>query len=169
MPNTVMQNSTPLSANGNINISPLASTSSNTVTTANTVSVGYPVNYPYYLTSNSVLTTSHSTPASYSRISDILTIKDGNGKPLVKIDHAGKVVWDEDILIDEAASALGGVFELSVEIAAKITLSVKQRIRNTVFEEIISLANSKGTLTADDLTYLYQAAKIMDKLKGGND
>jgi hypothetical protein len=46
---------------------------------------------------------------------------------------------------------------------------VKQRMRDAVFEELIDMAKSKGSLTADDLTYLQQAAKIMDKLKGIKD
>lgn len=39
-------------------------------------------------------------------------------------------------------------------------------MRDTVFEEMISLAKEKGSLTVEDLTYLHTAAKIMDKLKG---
>ena len=47
-----------------------------------------------------------------------------------------------------------------------ITYSVKQRMRDAVFEELIDMANTKGILSVDDLTYLHQSAKIMDKLKG---
>ena len=49
---------------------------------------------------------------------------------------------------------------------AGVTYGVRQRIRDAVFEELIDMANNKGTLSVDDLTYLHQAAKIMDKLKG---
>lgn len=152
---TLPHSSTQVSANGNIYISPSA--------------ISYPANWPYTVPNNSVLTTSHSYLGPSTISCDVLTLKDGNGKSIVTIDQTGAVIWHGDILINEAVQALNNVFVLSAENAAKITLAVKQRIRNTVFEEIISLADSKGSLTADDLTYLYQAAKIIDKLKGGND
>jgi hypothetical protein len=85
---------------------------------------------------------------------------------LVRLNHDGTVTWADTINIDEAVNAFGQVLTLGAENSAGLTYAVKQRMRDTVFEEIILMAKDKGSLTADDLTYLHQAAKIIDKLKG---
>ncbi len=76
------------------------------------------------------------------------------------------VYWSKDIDIDEAATAFGKSIQLGAEISVGITYGVKQRMRDVVFEEIISMAQEKGSITAEELTYLHKAAKIIDKLKG---
>lgn len=96
------------------------------------------------------------------------SIYDGTGKELVRINKDGKVVWGEDVTIDDAAMQFSRSLNLGAEISVGINYRVRQEIRDAVFEELIDLVNTKGNLTADDLTYLHQAAKIMDKLKGVN-
>jgi len=52
---------------------------------------------------------------------------------------------------------------------AGITHGVKLRMRDSVFADLIEIAKEKGSLTADDLTYLLEASKIVEKLKGGRE
>jgi hypothetical protein len=88
------------------------------------------------------------------------------GKEIVRILEDGTVKWADGIKIDEAAKALSESLVLGYELSAKITYSIKQRMRDSVFEEMISMAEEKGSITAEDLTFLWRAAKIIDKLKG---
>lgn len=96
----------------------------------------------------------------------VLSANGTNGKEIVRLNRDGSVTWSDEINVDEAAEAFGKALQVGAEISAGLTYSVKQRMRDTVFEEMISLAKEKGSLTAEDLTYLHTAAKIMDKLKG---
>ncbi len=95
-----------------------------------------------------------------------ISVYDKDGKEIVRLEPDGTVVWSKDIDIDEAAAAFGKSIQLGAEISAGITYGVKQRMRDVVFEEIISMAQEKGSITAEELTYLHKAAKIIDKLKG---
>ena len=99
--------------------------------------------------------------ATHSNVS----FNDSNGKLIVSIDDKGIVKWDNDINIDEAAKAFSSSLIIGSELAAGITYSAKQRMRDAVFIELIDIASEKGSLTADDLTYLHRSAKIIDKLK----
>lgn len=85
-------------------------------------------------------------------------------KEIVRICSDGSVKWNDEIQIDAAAEALSKSLKLGVEIAAGITSRVKKEIRNSVFEDLITLAKEKGTLTADDVEYALRCCKIMDKL-----
>jgi len=89
------------------------------------------------------------------------------GKEIVRVTNEGKVVWDNEIDVDEAAEAFSKSIAMGVELKAGITEKVKRDMRDSVFEDIIEIAKQKGSLNAEDLTYLLQAAKIMEKLKGG--
>lgn len=95
----------------------------------------------------------------------IITLNSSN-KEIVRLNKDGSVTWADEINIDDAADAFSKSMQLGVERMAGITYGVKQRMRDAVFEELIDMASAKGTLSVDDLTYLHQAAKIMDKLKG---
>jgi len=88
------------------------------------------------------------------------------GQEIVRIDRDGKVHWANGYQVDEAARMFAQSLRLSAELAAGVKYSSKQQMRDAVFEEMIAMAKEKGTLTADELTYMWQAAKIMDKLKG---
>lgn len=99
--------------------------------------------------------------------SDIARFSNSAGKEIVRLTQEGKVIWaDPEMNEDEAAQAFTRSLEFSAELKAGITKAVMVRIRDSVFEEIINIAKQKGTLTADDLTYLLEASKIMEKLKG---
>jgi formyltetrahydrofolate synthetase len=90
------------------------------------------------------------------------------GKDIVRITNEGHVIWNNDnIDIDAAAEAFKRSISMGVELKAGITEKTKRDMRDSIFEDIISIAKDKGSITAEDLTYLLQAAKIMDKLKGG--
>ena len=99
---------------------------------------------------------------------DIMKLQNFTGKEIVKLTQEGKVIWtDPEMNEDEAAQAFARSMQYSAELKAGITKTVKSQMRDTVFEEIINIAKQKGSLTADDLTYLLEASKIIEKLKGG--
>jgi hypothetical protein len=89
-----------------------------------------------------------------------------NTKEIVRITRDGEVVWADGYEINEAAEAFGKSIQMGAEMTAGIRANTKQQIRDAVFAELIDMAEKKGTLTAEDLTFMWQSAKIMDKLKG---
>jgi len=97
---------------------------------------------------------------------NIITIYDRDEKPCVTLELDGSVTWEDPTKIDEAAEMFSKTLTMSAEIKSGITNGVKTKIRNTIFEEIIQIAQRKGSVTVDDLTYMYESAKIMDKLQG---
>lgn len=115
----------------------------------------------YILTGNN-----SNTQWSSPQISNVVTFHGSNNKEIVRLNKDGSVTWDNGINVDEAAEAFSRSMSLGGELAAGITYGVKQRMRDTVFEEIISIAREKGNISLEDLQYLHQAAKIVDKLKG---
>ena len=96
----------------------------------------------------------------------VMSLHNPSNKEIVRLNNDGSVTWNDSINIDEAATAFASSIQLGAELMAGVTYGVRQRIRDAVVEELIDMANTKGTLSVDDLTYLQQAAKIMDKLKG---
>ncbi len=95
-----------------------------------------------------------------------LSLYNGAGSEIVRLNKDGTVTWAEDINVDEAAESFSKAISLGVEMQIGITQSVKLRMRDSVFEDLIEIAKEKGSLTADDLTYLLKASKIIEKLKG---
>ena len=95
-----------------------------------------------------------------------LSITGINGSEIVRINKDGTVTWANGIQIDEAAEAFSKSLTYSAELKAGISKKVKLEMRDTVFEELIKIAKLKGSLSADDLTYLLEASKIIEKLKG---
>lgn len=100
---------------------------------------------------------------------NIVSYTDVNGKEIVRINLDGSVTWADGIREDEASKAIAGAMHLATEMKAGITQGVKLRMRDSVFEDLINIAKQKGSLTADDLTYLLEASKIVEKLKGAKD
>lgn len=111
-------------------------------------------------------TTSAMNSISISQPPNVISIRGPNNKAIVTIENDGSVTWAGDINIDEAAEAFGRALSLSVEMRAGITSAIKSRIRDSVFEDLISIARDKGSLTAEDLTYLLRSSKIIENLKG---
>lgn len=97
-----------------------------------------------------------------------VSIYDGNNVELVCIDSNGTVTWTNNINVDAAADALGKALVLGAEIAAGLTCTKQNKIRNTLFEEIIQVAKEEGPLDADKLAFMLRSCKIMDKLKENN-
>lgn len=89
------------------------------------------------------------------------------GKEIVKLNMDGSVTWGNDINIDAAAEAFAQSLQLGAEMRAGISNAVKLKMRDSIFEDLISIAKEKGSLSAEDLTYLLEASKIVEKLKGG--
>jgi hypothetical protein len=90
-----------------------------------------------------------------------------NGQEIVRLNQDGTVIWAKGIDIDEAAIAFEKALIYSAELKAGITQTVKFSMRDSVFESLISIAKEKGPLSVEDLTYLLEASKIIEKLKGG--
>jgi hypothetical protein len=106
---------------------------------------------------------------SLSRRRQILALHDSQGQEIVKLNDDGTVTWANDINVDEAAEAFSKVMLVGGEIQAGITQAVKYKMRDSVFNDLIEIAKEKGPLTAEDLTYLLGASKIVEKLKGGKE
>lgn len=143
---------------------PTSIASANTVSITSTGNIGAGYNIGS-LNANGISSNSFNITNQYNQPSAI-SVQSSAGKELVRLNRDGTVTWSEDATVDEAAESFGRVLQIGVELSAGITYAVKQRMRDTVFEEMISLAKEKGSLTVEDLTYLHTAAKIMDKLKG---
>jgi len=94
--------------------------------------------------------------------------KPANNQEIVRLNTDGSVTWANGIDVDAAAEAFGHSLQMGAELKAGISKSVKLKMRDSVFEDLINIAKEKGSLTADDLTYLLEASKIVEKLKGGN-
>lgn len=105
-----------------------------------------------------------------TRLSNLVTFTDMNGNEILRVEPDGKVVWAAGYQIDSAAEAFSRSLYLGAEKAALVTQGTKKRMRDSVFEEIIAIINEDGgSITADELTRYWQAAKIIDKLKGDNE
>jgi len=114
--------------------------------------------------------TSNWTNGSFSVLPqsnpNIFTLHDPNNKEIVKLNSDGTITWTDGIEIDEAAEAFSKSIRLGAELSAGITKSVKLRMRDSVFEDIIEMAKLKGPLSVEDLTFMLESSKIVEKLKG---
>jgi hypothetical protein len=90
-----------------------------------------------------------------------------SGTEIVRLNIDGSVTWNDKVDVDAAAEAFGQAISIGAELSAGVTKRVKLEMRDSVFEDLIAIAKEKGSLTAEDLTYLLQASKIVEKLKGG--
>ncbi len=93
----------------------------------------------------------------------------GPAGEILHVTKTGEVIWANGINVDEAAEAFVRTIHTTMEIQSGITKKVKCEMRDSVFNELISIAQNKGALTADDLTFLLEASKIVEKLKGGRE
>ena len=101
--------------------------------------------------------------------SSVVTFYNNSHNEVVRVNPDGSVTWANGVNVDEAAESFATALTLGAERAAGISYFVKQKMRDTVFEELISIAKEKGSLSSEDLTYFWQVAKIVDKLKGVRD
>lgn len=118
----------------------------------------------YYISNGAGNVSAAWSQPSYNTIP--LAVSDGKGNEIVRLETDGTVVWSKGIDVDAATEAFSKSLRFGAELVAGITYGAKQRMRDVVFEEIISMAQEKGSITAEELTYLHKAAKIIDKLKG---
>ena len=136
-----------------------------------TMNNGINATSPYYsaITSGTATYTSANYISNSALTAIPLVVYDTNNKEIVRLNRDGTVVWDRDIDEDEAAKAFSRSLTLATELQAGITQRVKLDMRDSVFNDLIEIAKSKGPLSADDLTYLLAASKIVEKLKGKNE
>jgi hypothetical protein len=96
----------------------------------------------------------------------VITYVGKNNQEIVRLTTDGEVIWQNGIDIDAAAEALSKSLVLSSEMMIGITKSVKRKMRHTAIEELIESAKEKGFLTVEELTFMLESSKILDKLKG---
>ena len=89
-----------------------------------------------------------------------------SGQETVRLNTDGTVTWPNGINVDAAAKAFGDVLSLGAEYAAGLSQKIKNDIRDQVYKELIEECKTKEFLSVDDLTYLQEASKIVNKLKG---
>jgi len=118
---------------------------------------------PYVGTGNFTVGTNLHNSAS------VVSFYNNSNTEIVRLNKDGTITWGNGINVDEAAEAFGRAVSLGAEMQAGITAGAKRRMRDSVFLDLIGIANEKGSLTADDLTYLLEASKIIEKLKGGKE
>lgn len=99
---------------------------------------------------------------------NIITFSKSGNQEIVRMNPDGSVTWANGVDIDAAAEAFAKSMTIGAEMSAGISKAVKLRMRDSVFEDLINIAKEKGSLTAEDLTYLLEASKIVEKLKGGD-
>lgn len=168
---TVLQNSTsgihPAGLQGYLGSMPPGTTLSAAAATGanSTISNSYPFSTSY-TSSQYIAASTYNSTISAPNTSAAMVFYGSSNKEIVRLNPDGSVTWADGINVPEASQAFERSLRLGAERSAGITYGVKQRIRDAVFEELIDMAKTKGTLSVDDLTYLHQAAKIMDKLKG---
>lgn len=114
--------------------------------------------------SYSTITSPNFTSGVLQSVS-VITLSN-NGQEIVRLNIDGTVTWANGIDIDEAAKAFEKALIYGAELKAGITQNVKFSMRDSVFESLISIAKEKGPLSVEDLTYLLEASKIIEKLKG---
>jgi hypothetical protein len=144
-------------------------------TTGSILSTGYGLSYPstwsatsssYVTTGQSASSSSYTVGSNLHNMSSIITFNKAGGAEVVRLNSDGTIKWANGIEIDEAAKAFARSVQLGAEMSAGITKGAKLRMRDSVFADLINIAKEKGSLTADDLTYLLEASKIVEKLKG---
>jgi len=126
------------------------------------------VNTTSWLTANTVMGGLSNAQFAKPAPTNIFTLSKSANQEIVRLNLDGSVSWGNGIDIDAAAEAFGEALQMGAELKAGISKAIKLRMRDSVFEDLINIAREKGSLTADDLTYLLEASKIVEKLKGGN-
>ena len=162
----------PINPAGTITISasapPTYSINSNMISNGSLIGAA---NYSY----NTITSTPYVSPASFTigtnlhNATSVVTFYNGGNSEIVRLNKDGTITWANGINIDEAAESFGKAIALGAEMQSGITAGTKRRMRDSVFADLIDIAKEKGSLTADDLTYLLEASKIMEKLKGGKE
>lgn len=156
----------------------LTGTLTSTVATSGTITTTVPSYSPAWITGTTAVAPTYGTTYTMGPIASMgatfvppappthLISLTNAGKEIVRLNADGSVTWNQEIQIDEAAKAFARSISVGAEMAAGISKSAKLRMRDSVFTDLISIAKEKGSLTAEDLTYLLEASKIVEKLKG---
>ena len=107
--------------------------------------------------------------SNMANATSVVTFYNVNNNEIVRLNKDGTITWGNGINVDEAADAFSRSISIGAEMQSGITEGTKRRMRDSVFADLIEIAKEKGSLTADDLTYLLEASKIVEKLKGGKE
>jgi hypothetical protein len=138
------------------------------VTTGSVLTASGTTPYPGIVTNGQQYTLSPSWNTMYMSLTatdKYIEIQDANSQPIVTLYSDGAVIWTDSIKIDEAAESFARSLYLGAELKSGIIETSKRKMRDSVFEDLISIAREKGSLTAEDLTYMLAASKIVEKLK----
>lgn len=121
---------------------------------------------PYTGYKNQVFNVTQPVFTFSTPVTNIITLNGANNVEIVRLNTDGSVTWTNGEDINAAAKAFSTALSLGAEQIAGITSGVKIRMRDSVFNDLINIANDKGSLTSADLTYLLEASKIVEKLQG---
>ena len=97
--------------------------------------------------------------------SNAITLHDTNYAEIVRLNNDGSVTWAKGVNEDGAAMAFARAITTGAEMKSGITHRIKQDMRDAVFKELIDLAEEKGSITAEDMSYYWRCSKIIDKLQ----
>jgi hypothetical protein len=117
--------------------------------------------YPGYVTTN--YQSSYNTRMVSEK--DHIKFINSAGVEIVRLNNNGSVVWANGIVPDEAIDSFRSSLEIAAEQKVGIHMGTKHRMRDSVFKDLIEVARDKGPLSAEDLTYLLEASKIVERLK----
>lgn len=99
----------------------------------------------------------------------VISFLDNNGNSVVSLYVDGTVKWAKgEENLTEAQRSFASMLTLTLEQKALVTQGMKLKTRDQVFEEVIRMARERGPLSADDLTFMLESSKIIEKLKGTN-
>lgn len=161
----------PVGATGNITISAGTNvpvyTMNSSMITGSTMAAGS--NYNTITSSPYQGSSSFTIGTNLHNSTSVVTFYNQSNTEIVRLNRDGTITWGNGIEVNEAAAAFARSISLGAEMQAGITHGVKLRMRDSVFADLIEIAKEKGSLTADDLTYLLEASKIVEKLKGGKE
>lgn len=122
--------------------------------------------------SNSTLSYNYTFPTNtwttgtvQTKGNDII-LHNSSGSEVLRLNINGEVTWAPNATIDEAAKALSSAMSLGAEFSAGFKNGIKSKIRDKIFQEIINMSKETGYLTTGELTNIFEASKIMEKLKG---
>ena len=159
-----------------MNTTPTANTMGNiTISTGTNIPTYNPIASMAQSNYNTISTSPYSGSSSFTigtnlhNATSVVSFYNQSNTEIVRLNRDGTITWGNGINIDEAADAFGRAISLGSELQSGITQGVKHRMRDSVFADLIEIAKEKGSLTADDLTYLLEASKIIEKLKGGKE
>lgn len=87
---------------------------------------------------------------------------------IFRLDYNGKSTWKDGIQVDRAAEAFSRAIQYGITETTGLNKTVRRELRmagwDAAFEEIIRAVEAGRNLDTEELTYMRDAIKILDKL-----